>query len=68
MKKSRYSEGQKRTCPYCGQAATFSLQARVPGTETEAARAPDHREGEQAFRPGWICENRHCWKRLDLDG
>jgi hypothetical protein len=60
MAQNRHREGETRTCPYCGQAATFSHQTRVPGST-------DHSDRDAQYRPGWTCENRHCWKRYDLE-
>jgi len=56
-------EGSRRTCPYCGQASTFSHQTRVPDREERAPGAPPP---PAEYKPGWTCENRHCSQRYDF--
>jgi hypothetical protein len=64
MAQTRHSEGQKRTCPYCGQASRFSNRTPVPAT---AASSTSDRGAVSEYKPGWTCENSHCWKRYDFD-
>jgi len=66
MTQNRHREGQTRTCPYCGQASTFSLQTPVPGTASQDQKAGGQDDATE-YRPGWTCENRNCWKRYDLE-
>jgi len=66
MTQNRHREGQTRTCPYCGQASRFSLRTRVPRTGSQDQEAGGRGDADDC-RPGWICENRNCWKRYDLE-
>jgi hypothetical protein len=65
MAQIRHSEGQKRTCPYCGRASTFSLRTPMPAAGLASESSDSNARAD--FKPGWTCENSHCWKRYDFD-
>ena len=66
MAQSRHYEGQKRTCPYCGQASEFSNRTEVPGSGMREA-LPGHPPPAPEYKPGWTCENKKCSQRRDFN-
>ena len=59
-------DGEKRTCPYCGQAATFSQRTRIPGNGVQRTE-PGGQYAVSEYRPGWTCENTKCSHRFDFN-
>jgi hypothetical protein len=64
MTPNQNREGARRTCPYCGQASSFSLQTRVPDRGDHAPGTPP---APAEYKPGWTCENKHCSQRYDFN-
>jgi hypothetical protein len=62
----KYRDGEKRTCPHCGQASTFSNRTSVPGAVGRAAELGQTKPVPD-YRPGWTCENKRCTQRYDFN-
>lgn len=62
----KHREGEKRTCPHCGRAATFSNMTRVPGTGVKAV-TPAGKDPVTDYKAGWTCENKSCSQRYDFN-
>jgi hypothetical protein len=59
--KFQFREGEKRTCPYCGQASTFSYH-----TLNDTEQAGPGAKASPETQPGWTCENKKCSHRRDF--
>jgi hypothetical protein len=57
---TRPIEGETKPCPQCGNIATYSEQARVPGSGAGSLPEDPSVDGPE-YQPGWYCSSDCGW-------